>query len=345
MKSLPQVNLSFEPLIRMLYGAIPAQLLLTAIERKIFSHLTKPESADSLAGMFQTHPESMRPFLDALVANDLLCKRDERYCNTPLADTFLVAGQPTYLGDVFMNLAEYMRPALEALTALAKEGQVSSDDASQSSSTARETEIYANYQRAGRAQQAAAMISQLPEFSGMKKMLDLGAGAGLIGLAIVAAHPTMTGVLFDRPEVVEVARQFVCEYELEGRVAAIGGDYSTEAIGDGYDLVWTSYTLNFQRGNLDPIMRKIHAALNPGGVYASLAEGLSHERTKPATLINSMLAHSLAGRDLVFEEGEIAQAMLRAGFRSVHSRQVEDCCWHGPAILDIARKQSASRRG
>lgn len=338
MKNLPQVSLGFEPLTHMLYGAIPAQLLLTAIERKVFSQLTEPMSAESLAGRLQIHPERTRPFLDALAANDLLCKRDGCYQNTPLADAFLVEGQPTYLGDVFVNLTGYMRPALEALTALAKEGPVAADSSSEPSSGDRETEIYGNYQRAGRAQQAAAMISQLPEFRGMQKMLDLGAGAGLIGLAIVAAHPTMTGVLFDRPEVMEVARRFTREYELEERVATVGGDYTTDPIGDGYDLVWTSYTLNFQRGNLEPIMRKIHAALNPGGIYVSLAEGLTHERTKPATLVNSMLAHSLAGRDLVFEEGEIAQAMLLAGFRSVHSRQVEDCCWHGPAILDIARK-------
>ncbi|MBN2560933.1 MAG: methyltransferase [Phycisphaerae bacterium] len=338
MKNLPQVDLDFDHLTRILYGAIPARLLLTAIELKVFSHLTEPMSADSVASKIQSHPGSTRPFLDALAANELLSKRQGRYQNTPLADAFLVEGRPTYLGDVFRNLTEYMRPALESMTTLVREGQAPPRGFSDPSLEERETEIYANYQRAGRAQQAAAMVSKLPEFPQMTKMLDLGAGAGLIGLAIVAAHPTMTGVLFDRPDVVEVARQFISEYEMEGRVATIGGDYSTDAIGDGYDLVWTSYTLNFHRGDLDPIMRKIHAALNPGGVYASLAEGLSHERTKPATLVNAMLAHSLAGDDLTFDVGEIAQAMLRAGFRSVHSRQVEGGCWHGPAVVDIGRK-------
>jgi hypothetical protein len=38
----------------------------------------------------------------------------------------------------------------------------------------RETRIYGNYQRAGGAQQVAAMISKLPEFPGMSKMLDMG---------------------------------------------------------------------------------------------------------------------------------------------------------------------------
>ncbi len=47
MKNLPEVNLSVDPLTRILYGAIPTKLLLTGIELKVFSHLTEPKSADS----------------------------------------------------------------------------------------------------------------------------------------------------------------------------------------------------------------------------------------------------------------------------------------------------------
>ena len=148
----------------------------------------------------------------------------------------------------------------------------------------------------------------------------------------------MTGVLFDRPEVVEVTKRFIRDYEMEDRVIAIGGDYSIDPIGEGYDLVWTSYTLNFYRDNLDPIFRRIHAALNPGGIFVSFAEGLTHERTGPTTLINAMLASNLTGHDEMFDEGEITRAMLRAGFRSVQTRPAERPLLHGPAVLDIARK-------
>lgn len=332
---MPEVNLSIEPLTRILYGAIPTKLLLTGVELKVFSHLTEPRSAESLAREIGSHPEKTRLFLDGLVANDLLCKQDERYRNTPLADSFLVEGRPTYLGDVFRNLTEYIRPALENMTDLVRDGECPPVTFSDPLLKERETEIYANCQRAGRAQQVAAMISNLPEFPRMKKMLDLGGGAGLICLAIVAAHPTLTGVIFDRPEVVEVTQQFIREYELEDRVTVIGGDYSKDSIGDGYDLVWTSFTLNFFRGDLDPIIRKIYAALDTGGVYVSLAEGLTDERTKPTMMINSML---LGRSDLTFDEGEIAQAMLRGGFRSVHSRVSEGPQPHGPAMIDVARK-------
>ena len=335
MKDLPEINVSHERLTNILYDAIPARVLLTAIELKVFSHLTEAKSAESLAREIGTHVENTRSFLDGLVANDLLRKRDGRYTNTAEAETFLVEGRPIYLGDVFRNLAEWNRPALEYLTPLVRDGEAPETGFRDPSLRERETEIYGNYQRAGRAQQAANLVRKLPEFPHMKKMLDLGGGAGLIGLAFVAAHPTMAGVIFDRPEVVEVAQRFIRESELEDRVTVMGGDYEEDPIGEDYDLVWTSFALNFFRGNLDPIMGKIHAALKPGGIYVSLAEGLREERTKPTLLVNSML---LGRSDLMFDEGEIAQAMLRAGFRSVHSRPSDGPQPHGPAMVDIGRK-------
>ena len=90
--------------------------------------------------------------------------------------------------------------------------------------------------------------------------------------------------------------------------------------------------------NLEPIIRKIHAALNPGGVYVSLAEGLTHERTRPTFLINAMLATSLTSPDVMFEKGQIAQTMRRAGFKSVQTRVPKSPQFYGPPVVDIARK-------
>jgi hypothetical protein len=336
MKNLPEVSLSFAPLTRMLCGGIPGNLLLTGIELKVFTHLSAPRSAESLAREIGTHLGNTRAFLDALAANDLLGKSKGEYRNAPLAEMFLVEGTPTYIGEALARDAEWIRPGLEGMAALVKDGPPAPGRPGHSISWAREAEIQANAQRAGRAQQAAAIASELPEFPQMRTMLDLGGAAGLIGIAIVAAHPTMTGVIFDRPGVVEVARRFIREYELEQRVTVLAGDYSVDPIGADYDLVWTSYTL--PHDNLEPIIRKIHAALSPGGVYVSLAEGLTHERTRPTFLINAMLATSLTSQEVMYEEGEIAQAMRRVGFKSVHTRVAESPQFYGPAVVDIARK-------
>lgn len=42
-------------------------------------------------------------------------------------------------------------------------------------------------------------------------MLDLGGGPGLHGIAIVAEHPSMRGVIFDRPSVAKGAEEFIAD--------------------------------------------------------------------------------------------------------------------------------------
>jgi len=95
MKKLPEVNLSFEELYRMLIGPIKSKLLLTGIELKIFNQLSEPKSAAEALG---AHPVNTRLLMDSLAASDLVVKKNGLYQNTPVAQAFLVEGSPTYLG-------------------------------------------------------------------------------------------------------------------------------------------------------------------------------------------------------------------------------------------------------
>lgn len=167
-------------------------------------------------------------------------------------------------------------------------------------------------------------------------MLDLGGGPGLFGIAIVASHPGMSGVIFDQPAVVKVAQSFVREYGPDDRMEVMGGDYTIDPIGEGYDLVWAKNTLNFARDDMDSMVANIYDALSSGGVFISCAEGLTHERTRPDKHVTSMISLSLMGQDMCFDKGEIANSMLWAGFKSVRSHTM-DTDW-GPIDLDIGRK-------
>ena len=87
---------------------------------------------------------------------------------------------------------------------------------------------------------------------------------------------------------------------------------------------------------MDSMIAKIYDALSPGGVFISCAEGLTHERTKPDNHVLSMISLSLMSKDMCFDQGEIADSMLRIGFRSIRSRMLETD-W-GPMDLDVGRK-------
>ena len=340
MKQLPEVNASFENLYGILIAPIQSLLLLAGIKLGVFNHLSEPKTAETVAAAIGTHPGNTRLFLDGLAACDLITKKDGTYRNAAIAQEFLVEGSQTYLGELLTFQTRIsLYAGLDDLPKLVREGPpppTPEMDMGSGEMWAQFAKSMANSERAGAAQQAARIVSELPEFPAFKKMLDLGGGPGLIGTAIVASHPGMSGVVFDQPAVVKVAQTFIEEYGMGGRMEVMGGDYMTDPIGEGYDLIWAKNALNFARDDMDSMIAKIYAALNPGGVFISCSEGLTHERTKPDAMVLSMISLSLMGQDMCFNQGEIADSMLRVGFRSVRSRTLETD-W-GPMDLDVGRR-------
>ena len=339
MKKLPEVNVSFGDLYRMLIGPIKSKLLLTAIELKVFNQLFEPKSAEAVAEAIGVHSGNTRLFLDGLTACELLEKKKGLYQNTPVTQGFLVEESPTYLGLVFADQFQMNYPVLNELPKLVKKGApptLPEADMNSEEMCMQYTAAHASSERAGIAQQVAEIISGLPEFPSFRKMLDLGGGPGLIGIAAVAAHPSMNGVIFDRPAIVKVAKDFIREYGMEDRVEVLGGDYKHDSIGEGYDLVLASDNLYYGKDDMDSIVKKIYDALNPAGVFISFHGGLTHERTKPDMMVLGMILDELMGQGMMVDQGFIADSMLRIGFESVHSRTL-DTDW-GPMDLDIGRK-------
>ena len=339
MKKLPEVNESFEELYRMLVAPIRSKLLLTGIELKVFNHLSEPMSADAIAETIGTHLENTRLFLDGLAASDLLEKNDGLYQNTAVTQTFLAEGSPTFMGQMFTFSAQMWDAGLNNLPKLVKEGPPPPSpetDMSDEEMWGQFALPMANNERSGPAQQVAEIVSRLPEFPSFKKMLDLGGGPGLIGIAIAASHPGMKGVIFDQPAMGKVAEAFVKEYEMEERMGVMAGDYLHDPIGEGYDLIWASATLTFAKHDMDSIVKKIYDALNIRGVFVSLSDGLTDERTKPEIMALSWLPMVLMGQDMGLDQGVIADSMLRVGFKSVRSRTLDMPM--GPMDLDVGWK-------
>jgi ubiquinone/menaquinone biosynthesis C-methylase UbiE len=279
----------------------------------------------------------MRLFLDGLAAIDLVNKKSGLYQNTALVQTFLVEGSQSYIGEMLVFMTDSDSP-LDNLTTLVKEGPPPKPEKQPFSEEmlAQGAVMMANTERAGDAQLAEKLVSELPEFSSFQKMLDLGGGPGLIGMAIVAAHQNLKGVIFDLPPVVRVAENYIKEYKMEDRVETLGGDFNKDSIGKGYDFVFTSNSLQFAH-EIDMVVKKVYDALNPGGVLMSLfGFGHTDDGTKPENLVLGLLSMALMGQETWVKQGYIADSMLRVGFRTVHSR-ILSMAW-GPMELDIGRK-------
>lgn len=167
MKKLPEVNVGFEGLYRMLVAPIKSKLMLTGIELKVFNQLSEPKSAEAVAKGIDAHPVNTRLFLDGLAASDLIAKQNGLYQNTAVTQAFLVEGSPTFLGQMFAFQSQMWSAALNDLPKLVKEGPPPPSpemDMGSEEMWAQFTVSMANYERAGVAQQAVELVSELPEF-------------------------------------------------------------------------------------------------------------------------------------------------------------------------------------
>ena len=86
--SLPKINISPEKLYQMSFAAIQTKLLITAIELKIFNHLSEPKTADQVAEAINSHPRNTMLFLNGLTACELLMKKKASIAIHPLHRPF-----------------------------------------------------------------------------------------------------------------------------------------------------------------------------------------------------------------------------------------------------------------
>ncbi len=337
---LDTIRMSPEPLFEMMFASIQTKLLITSIKLKIFDILTKSlKNASEIAEKLEGNANSTAYFLDGLTALGLLEKNCGYYKNTSIAETFLVQGKPAYLGDMFLLQASQEDACGSDLKDLIIKGPRPNNENLGDSPEiwGRFAKSMANNQRSGSAQMAADLVSRLPEFQSFNKMLDLGGGPGINCIAMVSKHPKMKGVVFDRKPSTDVATDFIKEYGLEERIEVLPGDYNNDDIGHGYDFIWASYTLNFAQMNLTSVMKKIYNALNPGGVFVNLSEGLIREGTHPKMTVLCTMKWAMQNHPLKpFHQGVVAETMLDVGYKSVRSQTIA-AGW-GEADLDIARK-------
>ncbi|WP_321413864.1 methyltransferase [uncultured Desulfobacter sp.] len=337
MKKLPDLDTRIDHLYDIMNGYTGTRLLITAIELKIFDCLSTPQSAETVASRLETHPVYTGYLLDGLAALSLLDKNNGCYSNTPDTQAVLHSQSPAYQGQGFSMMHKMSESVLRDMDHIVRFGPRENPvDVSDESVWEAYARSMANYERGGTAQQMALRVAEIEGFSSFKKMLDLGGGPGLHCIATVAEHPSMQGVIFDRPGVVKVAEEFIAEYEMTDRVTTMAGDYINDPIGGDYDLIWASATLNFARFDLKTMLEKIYHALKPGGVFVSFADGVTHERTRPKAYVLGSISWMFSGQDLMFNRGEIAETMRSVGFSSVESETVNTAMM--PMELDIARK-------
>jgi 2-polyprenyl-3-methyl-5-hydroxy-6-metoxy-1,4-benzoquinol methylase len=155
------------------------------------------------------------------------------------------------------------------------------------------------------------------------KALDLGGGPGTYSMEMAKKVASVT--LFDLPETIAIAKDIIGKTGHKN-ISYIEGNFLTEDIGDGYDLVFISQVLHsFSETNNLKILKKSFNALNTNGIIVIQEFLLERDRTKPlpgALFSVNMLVNTHGGRS--YSAQEISGWLSSLGFTKVKHIIKED---------------------
>jgi SAM-dependent methyltransferase len=224
-----------------------------AVSMDIFEHLRTARTPGELAGELAVDRDVAYYLLKLLAHAGCLKEDHGTFSITPLADAYLLADSPLYLGHEFTLTCDYGR---QLLAALAPQASKSTPEPEWTRERLRQIGVFGMM---GSIQSTV----DTADLSAARRLLDLGGGHGFYSIAFAQKYPRLEVTLFDLPHVAAYAGNFVREYGLEQRIITRGGDFLADDIGRGFDAVLCANVLHSNKRDL--LLAKIRQAINPGG--------------------------------------------------------------------------------
>jgi hypothetical protein len=119
---------------------------------------------------------------------------------------------------------------------------------------------------AGRARNVAPVLAERLPLDGARRLLDIGGGTGIYSIAWLQRHPGLPAVVWDRPEVLKVAREMAEAHGVADRLETVAGDMFVDPVPDGCDVMLLSNVLHdWDVPECRALVGRCAAALPPGG--------------------------------------------------------------------------------
>jgi 2-polyprenyl-3-methyl-5-hydroxy-6-metoxy-1,4-benzoquinol methylase len=300
-----------------------SEALKAAINLDLFTKIGEgAEEAPALAKAIGASERGTRILADYVTIQGFLTKEGTHYKLTPESAIFLDKRSPAYMGAMANFLgAPHHRVNFGNLTEIVRKGGTISGEGS---NLAPHDELWIEFARSmgGLAIPSAEFIAGLTGASDGKpvKVLDIAASHGVYGLTIARHNPAAQIVALDWPNVLAVGEENAKKFGVSDRwTKKEGSAFEANYIGDdgeGYDYVLLTNILHhFDHAGNVTLMKRVHAALKPGGKAITLEFVPNPDRVSPpvpAAFSIVMLANTDSGDAYTFAEFD--KIFSEAGF-------------------------------
>jgi ubiquinone/menaquinone biosynthesis C-methylase UbiE len=286
MSSAPQTQAPSPAIIfDTLNAHIRTSALRGAIELDLFTAIAEGNtSVEAIAKRIQASEKGTRVLCDYLTIDGLLTKQDGRYGLTIDSAAFLNRHSQAYMGTVARFLGNpLLTVAFNDIAAVVRKGGTLHDEGT----VEPENPIWVEFAHsmAPMMRMPAQLIAKIigSEIPGDCKVLDIAAGHGLFGIAVATHNPKAQIVAVDWAPVLAVAQENAEKAGVASRHSKIPGSAFDVDFGTGYNAVLiTNFLHHFDIPTNESLLRKVHAALAPGGMAVTLEFIPNEDRITPA---------------------------------------------------------------
>lgn len=294
-----------------------SRILLTAFELDIFTNLDGHlYTSHDLSSKMNVNERALDRLLNALVVLGIIKKTRNKFFNSEEASCYLVKGKPEYMGGLMHT--NHLWDTWSGLTESLKTGGAAVKDKKRSADWLASFIGAMHY----RAVPQAKIISLLVGLDNVNTLLDLGGGSGAFAITFLKNNNSIRATIFDIPDVIELANKYVEAENLQDCFSYIKGDYLSDDLGSGYDLIFASAIIHINSFEENKyLVKKCYNALNNGGRLVILDFVMNDGRTEPkqgALFALNMLVGTKSGD--TYTEEEIKSWFIDAGFTDVERK-------------------------
>jgi len=295
-----------------------------AIDLDLFTAIAEGNhSLSAIAARIKASEKGTRVLCDYLTTIGFLVKKGAEYSLTPDSAAFLDRRSPAYLGSMANFLMDpRVAGMLENIADVIRHGgALPSEDGA----LARENPMWVEFARsmAPLMHMPAQSIARI--FAGSKpiRVLDISAGHGLFGIAFAKQNPRALVTGLDWANVLEVAKENAAQAGVADRYSTIAGSAFEVDFGSGYDIILVpNFLHHFDAATNETLLRKVHAALAPGGFVVAPEFIPNEDRISPAR--DAMFSMQMLGTPAgdAYTYSELEKMFRNAGFTRSELREL-----------------------
>lgn len=282
-----------------------------------------PASAAELAKRLDLNERAMRAMLPVLAASGILTAHGGRYGLTVAARTYLLKDSYFFFGPKLATQARSMSEHAELLKALRhkdeykgeRERPVEGWEAGQiPPELAKGIAAYMQSECVG----LAAGAAKSGVFKGVKRMLDVGGGSGVMSIAIAAHQPGVQCTVMDLPTMCAEAEGYIDRAGFKGKVDTKAVDMFREPWPEGYDgMVFSNIFHDWRFDTCATLASLALKALQSGGKIFLHEMLLNDDLSGPAATAGFSTQMLLGTQGQQFSFLELKKLLEDAGFTKV----------------------------